>query len=123
MNPQSPMPGGAGPVALVMPAHWQHLGAVVRLHSDQALAVVAGLSGGGGEAIDVEVAGTGERRSVPRALMDPVKPEVQDRVVVLAGPHTGQHGELTAVDRTGEALVKLTGNMTLVAIGFLCKST
>ena len=123
VNPQSPMPGGAGPVALVMPAHWQHLGAVVRLHSDQALAVVAGLGGGGGEAIDVEVAGTGERRSVPRALMDPVKPEVQDRVVVLAGPHTGQHGELTAVDRTGEALVKLTGNMTLVAIGFLCKST
>ena len=114
------IPAAGPPVPVQMPEHWQHPQAVVRLDGSD-LAVVVSAPAQDSQIV-VEVASTGERRTVLREKTEPVKPEAQDRVVVLAGPHMGQYGELTAVDRTGEALVKLTGTMTLVPIEFLCKS-
>ncbi len=44
-----------------------------------------------------------------------VPPESGNRVVVLAGPHLGKEGEITAIDRTMECLVNF-GNAVMAMI-------
>lgn len=103
-------------------SYWHQLNAVVRLQSGE-MGIICAVPPDGTSPVTVQIAGTAERRGVLRHLIEPVRPVVSDRTLIVGGENSGLRGEVIAFNGENEALVKRTdtGQMLLVLPALLCK--
>lgn len=110
--------GGGGADQFALPANWHVPNILVGIVSTSEQGVILSVGQG---FCTVSVVGSREPRDIAKNDLTPIKPELGDAVVVLTGPYHGNTAELTAIDRNDEALIKLSGSMTLVPVAYLAK--
>lgn len=65
---------------------------------------------------------SGEVVEISKGDLVPIRPEVGQTVVVLYGAHAGGLASLTAIDKTGECLLRLGTIMTFTTMNSLAKA-
>jgi hypothetical protein len=109
--------GGGLETPAELPSDWHLVGARVYVGSeDEEGGIISVVPAG----CLVEMARGGDVRMVANNLLAPVPPTPGQQVIVLAGPYVRNQGQLTSIDRTGEALVKLSGSMALISVKLIC---